>query len=135
MACFISLVFYSLHNFNNERNDSMNNLQRLEMEVSIQLEQDKLTVYLQENGLQAFDEYNPQSATNKKQIYQSALSVLESIANNPQNLKNYKMDDMTVSDFADNLMSRIDQLERKIRSLKTDEQLQNESNFFMLFAD
>lgn len=113
----------------------MNNLQRLEMEVSIQLEQDKLTVYLQENGLQAFDEYNPQSATNKKQIYQSALSVLESIANNPQNLKNYKMDDMTVSDFADNLMSRIDQLERKIRSLKTDEQLQNESNFFMLFAD
>lgn len=114
----------------------MNNLQRLELETKgINLEQDELIIYLQENGLQAFDEYNPQSATNKKQIYQSALSVLESIANNPQNLKNYKMDDMTVSDFADNLMSRIDQLERKIRSLKTDEQLQNESNFFMLFAD
>lgn len=113
----------------------MNNLQRLQMEVSIQLEQDELTVYLHENGLQPFDEYNPQSATNKKQIYQSALSILESIANNPQNLKNYKLDDMTISDFADNLMSRIDQLERKIRSLKTDEQLQNESNFFMLFAD
>lgn len=113
----------------------MNNLQRLEMEVSIKLEQDKLTVYLHENGLQPFDEYNPQSATNKKKIYESALSVLESIANNPQNLKNYKLDDMTVSDFADNLMNRIDQLERKIRSLKTDEQLKNESNFFMLFAD
>lgn len=113
----------------------MNNLQRLQMEVSIQLEQDKLTVYLQENGLQPFDEYNPQSATNKKQIYQSALSVLESIANNPENMKSYKLDDMTISDFHENLMSRIDQLERKIRSLKTDEQLQNESNFFMLFAD
>lgn len=113
----------------------MNNLQRLKMEVSIQLKQDELIIYLQENGLQPFNEYNPQSATSKKQIYQSALSVLESIANNPQNLKNYKLDDMTISDFADNLMSRIDQLERKIRSLKTDEQLQNESNFFMLFAD
>lgn len=114
----------------------MNNLQRLELETKgINLEQDELIIYLQENGLKPFDEYNPQSATNKKQIYQSALSVLESIANNPQNLKNYKLDDMTISDFADNLMSRIDQLERKIRSLKTDEQLQNESNFFMLFAD
>lgn len=114
----------------------MNNLQRLKLETKgINLEQDELIIYLQENGLQPFDEYNPQSATNKKKIYQSALSVLESIANNPQNLKNYKLDDMTISDFADNLMSRIDQLERKIRSLKTDEQLQNESNFFMLFAD
>lgn len=113
----------------------MNNLQRLEMEVSIKLEQDKLTVYLQESGLQPFDEYNPQSATNKKKIYESALSILEGIANSPQNLKNYKIDDMTVSDFAENLMARIDQLERKIRNLKTDEQIANESNFFMLFAD
>lgn len=113
----------------------MNNLQRLKMEVSISLEQDKLTVYLQESGLQPFDEYNPQSATNKKKIYESALSILESIANNPANMKSYKLDDMTISDFHENLMNRIDQLERKIRNLKTDEQLQNESNFFMLFAD
>lgn len=113
----------------------MNNLQRLEMEVSISLEQDKLTVYLKESGLQPFDEYNPQSATNKKKIYESALSILESIANNPANMKSYKLDDMTISDFHENLMNRIDQLERKIRNLKTDEQLQNESNFFMLFAD
>lgn len=114
----------------------MNNLQRLELETKgINLSQSELTIYLQENNLQPFTEYNPQSATNKKYIYQSALSVLESIANNPSGMKSYKLDDMTVSDFHENLLSRIDKLERKIRQLKTDDQLQNESNFFMLFAD
>lgn len=114
----------------------MNNLQRLKLETKgIQLEQDELVIYLQENDFQPFEEYNPQSATNKKNIYRAALSVLESIANNPSGMKSYKIDDMTVSDFHENLMSRIDQLERKIRTLKTDEQLQNESNFFVLFAD
>jgi DNA polymerase II small subunit/DNA polymerase delta subunit B len=114
----------------------MNNLQRLQLETKgIKLEQDELIVYLQENDLQPFDEYNPQSATSKKNIYRAALSILESIANNPSSMKAYKMDDTTVSDFHENLMNRIDQLERKIRTLKTDEQLQNESNFFMLFAD
>jgi len=114
----------------------MNNIQRLELETKgIKLEQDELSIYLQENNLQPFDEYNPQSATNKKRIYQSALSVLESIANDISRMAAVKMDDMTVSDFSDSIQSRIDQLERKIRNLKTDEQLQNESNFFMLFAD
>jgi hypothetical protein len=42
---------------------------------------------------------------------------------------------MTISDFADSLMARIDQLDRSIRLLKDDDQLQNESNFFMLFGD
>lgn len=114
----------------------MNNLQRVEMETKgIQLDQSELTIYLQENELQPFDEYNPQSATNKKYIYQSALSILESIANNTQYMKNYKHKDMTVDSFHENLMSRIDQLERKIRKLKTDEQLENETDFFMLFTD
>lgn len=40
---------------------------------------------------------------------------------------------MSVSEFATNIQNRIDQLERKISKLKTDEQLENESNFFMLF--
>jgi hypothetical protein len=102
----------------------MNNLQRLDLETKgILLSQDELTVYLQENNLQPFDEYNPQSATNKKNIYRSALSILESIANNPANLKAYKVDDMTISDFADSLMARIDQLDRKIRLLKDDDQI------------
>lgn len=114
----------------------MNNLQRLQMETKgIKLDQSELTIYLQENSLQPFTEYNPQSATSKKLIYQSALSVLESLANNPQQMKNYKHEDMTVSQFHENLMSRIDQLERKIRKLKTDEQVANETNFFMLFGD
>ncbi|WP_246861332.1 hypothetical protein [Bacillus sp. REN3] len=83
----------------------MNNLQRLELETKgIQLQQDELTVYLQENDLQPFVEYDAQSATNKKNIYRAALSVLESIANNPTGMKSYKMDDMTVSDFHENLM-------------------------------
>ncbi|MGV3266191.1 hypothetical protein [Cytobacillus pseudoceanisediminis] len=114
----------------------MNNLQRLELETKgITLGQGELSIYLQENDLQPFDEYNPQSATNKKNIFRAALSILESIANNPASMKSYKMDDMTVSDFHENLMNRIDQLDRKIRTLKTDEQLQNESNFFLLFGD
>ncbi|MED3650306.1 hypothetical protein [Heyndrickxia sporothermodurans] len=114
----------------------MNNLQRLQLETKgINLDQLELTVYLQENELQPFEEYNPQSATNKRNIYRSALSILESIANNPSVMKSVKLDDMTVSDFHENLLSRIDQLERKIRTLKTDEQIANESNFFMLFSD
>ncbi|MFB5281909.1 hypothetical protein [Peribacillus sp. Hz7] len=114
----------------------MNNLQRLELETKgIKLEQDELSIYLQENNLQPFDEYNPSSATSKKRIYQSALSVLESIANDVTRMKVVKVDDMSVSDFSDSIQSRIDQLERKIRNLKTDEQLQNESSFFILFAD
>mgnify|MGYP001170028324 CR=1 FL=1 len=112
----------------------MNNLQRLQMETKgINLNQNELTIYLQENELEPFTQYNPQSATNKKLIYQSALSILESIANNPEHMKNYKHEDMSISDFHENLMSRIDQLERKIRKLKTDEQIANETNFFMLF--
>ncbi|WP_328007487.1 hypothetical protein [Heyndrickxia sporothermodurans] len=63
------------------------------------------------------------------------MSVLESIANNPSLMKTVKMDDTTISDFADSIQSRIDQLERKIRTLKTDDQIANESNFFMLFGD
>lgn len=114
----------------------MNNLQRLQLETrGISLDQSELSIYLQENDLQPFDEYNPQSATNKRNIFRSALGVLESIANNPTLMKSIKMDDTTFSDFANSIQSRIDQLERKIRTLKTDDQLQNESNFFILFAD
>lgn len=114
-------------------------MQRLEMEINndtLKLSQEELSIYLQENRIDnPFNEYNPSSATDKKNLLSSALSVLEMIANDVNRMKSYKLDDMTVSDFHENLMNRIDQLERKIRNLKTDEQLQNESNFFMLFAD
>ena len=111
----------------------MTNLQRLMLEIKgIDLDQNELAVYLAENNLNPHDEYNPQSATNKRNIYKTALSILESIANNPKLMKTYKFDDMTVSDFHENLLNRIEQLERKIRSMKTDEQEQT-GNVFMLF--
>ncbi len=112
---------------------NMTNLQRLMLEIkNIDLDQNELIVYLEENGLKAHDEYNPQSATNKRNIYKTALSILESIANNPTLMRSYKLDDMTVTDFHENLLNRIDQLERKIRQMKTDEQEQT-GNVFMLF--
>ncbi|KYD26205.1 hypothetical protein [Geobacillus sp. B4113_201601] len=108
----------------------MTNLQRLMLEIKgIELDQNELIVYLEENCLKAHDEYVPSSATNKRNIYKTALSILESIANNPKLMKSYKLDDMTISDFHENLLARIDQLERKIRSMKDDEQEQ----VFMLF--
>ncbi|QNG59424.1 hypothetical protein H4O14_16730 [Bacillus sp. PAMC26568] len=112
----------------------MTNLQRLLLETkSINLSQDELSVYLMESDLSPHTEYDASSATNKRNIFRAALGILESIANNPSTMKAYKVDDMTVSDFADSIQSRIDQLERKIRTMKTDEQLQGDSNFFMLF--
>ncbi|MED0716074.1 hypothetical protein [Aeribacillus composti] len=111
----------------------MTNLQRLLLETKgIDLDQNELIVYLAENELNPHDEYVPSSATNKRNIYKTALSILESIANNPSLMKSYKLDDMTISDFHENLLNRIDQLERKIRQMKTDEQEQT-GNVFMLF--
>ena len=111
----------------------MTNLQRLLLETKgIDLDQNELAVYLTENGLNPHHEYNPSSATNKRNIYKTALSILESIANNPSLMRSYKLDDMTISDFHENLLNRIDQLERKIRQMKTDEQEQA-GNVFMLF--
>lgn len=120
----------------NERNDRMNNLQRLELEVKgVELEQTEMVIYLEENGLSPHEEYNAESATSKKKIYQSALSVLESIANDPSRFADTSKDDFNLSNFATNIQNRIDQLERKVRKLKTDEQVQNDTNTFMLFGE
>lgn len=110
----------------------MKNIQRLEMETKgITLSQQELIVYLQENGLEPHEEYNAQSPSSKKAIFQTALATLESIANNPEMMRNVKMDDMTVSEFHENLTDRIDQLEKKIRNMRTDA---NNTDFFMLFV-
>ena len=109
----------------------MNNLQRLEMEIKgVELSQQELIMYLEENSLPPHEVYNAQSPSSKRFIYKTALSVLESVANNPELMKNIKLDDMTVSEFHENLMNRIDNLERKIRTMRTDN---NNSDFFMLF--
>lgn len=109
----------------------MNNLQRLQMETKgIDFQVAELMVYLLENGLDATAPYDATSQANTKAIYQTALSVLESLANNPQLMKTIKIDDMTVSDFHDNLMNRIDQLTRKVRTMKTEN---GNSNFFIFY--
>lgn len=111
----------------------MNNMQRLQMEIKgITFTEDELSIYLAENDLIPNDAYIPTSNNNKKAIYSTALSVLESLANNPEMMKNIKIDDMTVSEFHENLMKRIDQLESKIRNMPIDDS-GNGNSIFMLY--
>lgn len=109
----------------------MNNLQRIEMETKgIKLTQQELIIYLKENGLDPHAEYQADNLTSQKAVYSTALSILESLANNPENFKHIKMDDMTVSQFAENLQKRIYHLTRKIRNFKTETR---DSDVFILF--
>lgn len=115
----------------------MLNIERVKMEVKgITLTDDEWSVYLSENGLIHNEVYQPNVPLNKKKVYMTALSVLESVANNPSMMKDYVIDDMTVSQFHENLMARIDQLQNKIDNLQVEVPEQdNNSSFFMLFAD
>jgi len=88
-------------------------------------------VYLEESGLDGYAEYNASSKSNKRAIYETALSILHSLANQPHLMKNYKQDDMTVSEFAKYLQARINQLEAKVRQMPNTDS--NPSNFFNLF--
>mgnify|MGYP001067375202 CR=1 FL=1 len=107
------------------------------MEVKgITLADNEWEVYLSENGLIANEAYQATVQLNKKKVYMTALSILESVANNPSMMKDYVIDDMTVSQFHENLMARIDQLQNKIDNLKDDvKNVESDSSFFMLFAD
>ncbi|MFJ3386767.1 hypothetical protein [Lysinibacillus sp. NPDC086135] len=110
---------------------NINNLERLKMDIEgIDIEDEKLSIYLAENGLQATDTYNTNDTSNLKGIYATALSVLEGLANNPTMMKAIKLDDMTVSEFSDNIMKRIDQLDNKIRQIKVNN---NSSSTFLLY--
>ncbi|WP_150284739.1 hypothetical protein [Rummeliibacillus sp. TYF-LIM-RU47] len=115
----------------------MLNIERVKMEVKgITLEDYEWEVYLFENGLIPKEMYQPNGLLNKKKVYMTALSILESVANNPSMMKDYVIDDMTVSQFHENLMARIDQLQNKIDNLKDDvKNIEPDSSFFMLFAD
>lgn len=114
----------------------MTNIERLKLEIKgIDLTQEELNIYLQENSLTPEEEYNPASNTNKKNILKTALSILESIANNPQNMKNYKIDDMTITQFTENLNLRIDNLSRKIRLIANDDDIYTDgANFTYMFT-
>ncbi|WP_217581064.1 hypothetical protein [Lysinibacillus sp. GbtcB16] len=99
----------------------MNNMQRLEMEIQgIELPQEQKIIYLEEVGLLPFSDYDTKSNSNKKSIYECALSILEGIANNPQLMKEVKLDDMTVSKFSDSIQQRIDALQKRIRQMPDD---------------
>lgn len=112
----------------------MNNLQRLQMEIKdIELEQCELNVYLKENGLEPFKPYDATCNASKRMIYMTALSILESIANNPVAMGDLRIDDMSVSDFYDNLLARIDQLENRIRRLPLDGS-NGQGNGYFLFT-
>ncbi|MEY9866631.1 hypothetical protein ABIE66_002010 [Peribacillus sp. B2I2] len=110
----------------------MDNIERLQMEIGgIELPHEELLVYMEEEGIDGYKPYNASSISNKKAIYKSAVSILNSIANQPHAMKNYKQDDMTVEGFAKYLQARIDQLEKKIRQMPNDDA--SNSNFFNLF--
>lgn len=113
----------------------MENLERLKMEIrDINFPDEELQVYLMESDLTFNDEYDPKSNTNKKAIYKTALSILESIANSPQTMKNYKSDDISITHFHTNLERRIDDLRRKIATMVNDELVsENDATFVYMF--
>lgn len=113
----------------------MDNLARLKMEIEgFDIEDEKLIVYLMENDLTDITEYDPKSNTNKKAIYSTALNVLESIANNPATMKNYKTDDISITHFATNLQNRIDDIRKKIATMANDEMVsENDATFVWMY--
>jgi len=117
----------------------MINTERLQMEISDILNDytgEQLEVLMAENGLNSNDTYNPESNTNKKNILKTALSILEAIANNPQLMKNYKTEDMTITGFSENLQNRIDALDRKIRLIANDDNVYEQgASFAYLFKE
>jgi len=104
------------------------------MEIGITIPEEQLTVYLAEENVNGSDNYEPSSQVNKRKIYSAALAVLNSLANNPNNMKAYKEDDISVSEFAESIQNRIEQLERKIRMMTASDMESNSSNTFMLFS-
>lgn len=109
----------------------MTNLERFEIELgdmSSKIDHDTKIVYLMEADLDFNSEYIKE---NKINIYQATLSFLNSLANNPQAMKTFRTDDLTISSFAENIQNRIEQLEQSIRKMKIEQK--NKSDFFMLF--
>ena len=101
----------------------MTYLERIKLELQdISFSDTELSILAQENGINNPSlEYDPTSNTAKRAIYSTVLSVLEAIANNPNLMKNYKNEDISIMDFAESIQNRIAQLERKIRLLPADD--------------
>jgi len=101
----------------------MTYLDRIKLELQdISFTDTELTVLAQENGIvNPTSEYDPTSNTAKRAVYSTVLSVLEAIANNPNLMKNYKNENISIMDFAESIQNRISQLERKIRLFPADD--------------
>ncbi|WP_136606441.1 hypothetical protein [Paenibacillus dokdonensis] len=112
----------------------MKYIERLQLETKgITLTPDELSIYLAEEGVTNPEaDYDASLTGDKRKIYAAALSILNSVANNPLLMKSYKEDDISVSAFADSIQNRIEQLERKIRTMSINES-ESKSNTFMLF--
>lgn len=111
---------------------NITNLERLKYDIQgIEIDDTKLSIYLAENGLVATDTYNTDDTANLKGIYATALSILEGLANNPSMMRTVKLDDLTVSEFHESLMARINQLSDKVRQIKVNDT--KGSNTFLLY--
>ena len=99
------------------------NLIRVKMELDLQSDDyiDSSTrMYMVENGLEP-DEIYVANNSNKRKVYMTVRDVLVKISNNPRIMKEYKTDEMSVTKFYDNLLNRIDRLDRQIRMMPTGE--------------
>lgn len=114
----------------------MTNIERLKVEIKgIKFTDDEINIYLQENELEPTEEYNPTSKGNKRKILSTALNILESIANNIELMKNYKTEDISVTQFSENLEKRIDNLSRKIRQIPNDDEGYSDGATFVYMFD
>lgn len=98
---------------------------RLKMAIGeeISINDEELQVYLIESGLTPDQEYTINLQIG---IKKATLAVLESIANNPSSMKNYKFDeDLTISNFSVNLQNRIKQIKQDVVDMQRIEDQKN----------
>lgn len=115
----------------------MTNLERIKLELGTILpSDDELSIRLAEVGLTGTADYTPTSKLNKRQIYETTLSVLNATANDTKLMNNYREEDQSITGFQQNIRNRITQLENTIRQMDvTDTTIPDNGNenMFMLF--
>lgn len=104
---------------------------------SITPSDDELTIRLQEVGISDPSiDYPPSDKQAKRHIYEGALSVLNSVANDAKLMHNYREEDQTISGFQQNIRNRITQLDNMIRKMDVQDYTEEDSGnsgMFMLF--
>lgn len=115
----------------------MTNLDRLKRELGNTdgFQDEELTMYLEENSLEGLSDYDTKSRTNRRNILKTTMSILESVANNPTLMRAYKTEDISIFQFHDNLMDRIESLRRKINLMADDEEIYQDGATFVYLFD